>query len=311
MPQAAGGPALHADSIDVSLLNRLPSPSVPVLGRVHSAFRRVVNVLMDDGRLISLCTDDLDDAPWSVRVRLGEWTAWHIAPRDRVTLSTARIAVLASAGEAVAVDLAGVRGWDAVSVPLPSDTNRLEEAATTVNAVIDELGVGGGALDSGDLDPVSTAIAARVRAGIDGIVAGELVADAAAVRSAAVSLIGLGPGLTPAGDDVLTGMLVVAAQPGSSIRLLPREVVAALAADPARTTLLSAVTVREAVKGRVRQSILDLLAGLWHGRLRGTEFGEVLAIGHTSGTDILTGIAAAIDLESRLRRRPEPHSTLA
>ncbi|HKT57590.1 MAG TPA: DUF2877 domain-containing protein, partial [Microbacterium sp.] len=114
--------------------------------------------------------------------------------------------------------------------------------------------------------------------------------------------LGLGEGLTPTGDDILTGLAFLAAQPGMHLAArLPA--IAAAADDRDATTLLGAVTLRHAACGRARQRLHDLVCGIADGDDALVELAvmRIREIGHTSGDDILTGIRLALELESDLR----------
>lgn len=115
------------------------------------------------------------------------------------------------------------------------------------------------------------------------------------------TLVGAGPGLTPSGDDVLCGVLL-------ALRLHPRgsaDLVADLwrAVEPrlTSTTSLSAALLREAADGYAAEPVLRLLERLASFGPAddpapvAEAVGAVLAIGHTSGADLLGGLAGCLD----------------
>ncbi len=138
--------------------------------------------------------------------------------------------------------------------------------------------------------------------------------DMAGVEEAARGLAGLGPGLTPAGDDVLAGFAAVMAL--LSARLsedgVPRshvaEVIAAVARP--RTTMLSGVLLEYAARGEVAEHVGELLLAL---ASPGVESGAVLhaadkllAFGATSGGDMLLGVLLGLramegEMDARLK----------
>ena len=99
----------------------------------------------------------------------------------------------------------------------------------------------------------------------------------------AEGLIGLGPGLTPSGDDYLGGMLVAlracgrAAQAESLWRWLRPRL-------PGRTNAISAAHLAAAAQGEAHEALHAVLAGDDPARLD--------AVGHCSGWDGLAGAAA-------------------
>lgn len=120
--------------------------------------------------------------------------------------------------------------------------------------------------------------------------------DPSAAAAAAGGLVGLGPGLTPAGDDVLAGVL-------AALRLLPE----ALAAPPhpltdtlaaatlhrarERTPALSAALLGHAALGQVPTPAGRLLRALTDNDDLEAAARGLMAVGHTSGRELTYGIA--------------------
>jgi hypothetical protein len=135
-----------------------------------------------------------------------------------------------------------------------------------------------------------------------------LLALAAAIRerhwagthAPARALSGLGPGLTPAGDDLLAGLaLGLRAAKGT----VPTTFEAALtAAVVGRTTDLAAARVRYAAAGHPDEHIHRLLTALLMDKSENSlpdAVRAVLAYGHTSGADALVGLLAGVRLGLR------------
>jgi hypothetical protein len=127
-----------------------------------------------------------------------------------------------------------------------------------------------------------------------------LESDKDAIQANAYALLGLGPGLTPAGDDFLCGLLVGLRVLGSrapqhtnwaaSLCTLLSEMVEREA--PRRTNALSRTLLVQAGRGVAVEPLLDVLCTLGSGApLRGIE--TLLAIGHSSGGDMLAGACFA------------------
>ena len=105
-------------------------------------------------------------------------------------------------------------------------------------------------------------------------------------------LLGLGGGLTPAGDDVLAGMLLtLQAAPVAATEF---DGLACETADLlSGTTSLSACLLRHAAAGRGIRQVVDVVDALTgSGDLEGATV-RLLAVGHTSGTALAHGIVAA------------------
>jgi hypothetical protein len=133
-----------------------------------------------------------------------------------------------------------------------------------------------------------------------------LVSDQRVLAQAAAvdRFLGLGPGLTPAGDDILAGFLVAA----WSFGLVDDKLrTAVLEAAPAGTTDVSAALLRCASRG---ESIPQVSAFLWalsertaSSRRLDDALVKLGHVGHTSGVALAAGIVAAAQVVARNRRR--------
>lgn len=108
-----------------------------------------------------------------------------------------------------------------------------------------------------------------------------------ALANEAEALIGLGPGLTPSGDDYLAGMLVALRVSGRGMQaeglwrwLQPRL--------EARTSALSAAHLTAAAAGEAHEALHAVLGGE-------PDLEALGAVGHTSGWDALAGALAVLD----------------
>jgi hypothetical protein len=107
-----------------------------------------------------------------------------------------------------------------------------------------------------------------------------------ALADEAEQLIGLGPGLTPSGDDYFGGMLVALRLTGRSMQaeglwrwLQPRL--------KERTSAISAAHLAAAAAGEAHEALHEALNG-------SLDFARLDAVGHCSGWDALAGAAAVL-----------------
>ena len=119
---------------------------------------------------------------------------------------------------------------------------------------------------------------------------GEAELGTRAAQGDPAALVGLGPGSTPAGDDLLAASL-------ATLRVLGRHAEAdriRAAVDGRRTTALAAALYGHADRGEVAAPVGALLRALaGHGAVA-PAVTAVLALGHTSGAWILRGVLAAV-----------------
>lgn len=143
-------------------------------------------------------------------------------------------------------------------------------------------------------DPWSPRIAGSCRRLVRALAEGS---GAAAIREA-VELIGIGPGLTPSGDDVLVGLLAGLDAIDHPLRA---EVAAAVgAAAPARTTSVGAATLAHATRGAYTEWLHAVLVALSEASGDGdpvpTAIARAMTYGATSGGDTLVGVFAAMEV---------------
>lgn len=133
--------------------------------------------------------------------------------------------------------------------------------------------------------------------GEDRVDSDRIQASKRAVVAAVEYLMGRGLGLTPSGDDVLTGF-------GTALRYLHGALAPQTAevffravseALTGRTTAVSESYLQAMCDGQANEDYLDVVALLDSGNYAEllSAFDRVLSVGHTSGADSLLGFAAA------------------
>ena len=255
---------MRLGSASLERLSRDPEKT----GRVHSVFDRAINVLWHDGRLLTLHGPGSLAAPFAVALeRLP--TRGSVAP-----------------GMPIGSWNFDLRDAERVALEMPNGPLGFAADALPERA-------GGQALRS----PAG----ARAR---QALARGIAARDARAFADAACALIGLGEGLTPAGDDCVLGALAtvhrlepgwLAAHAGQRDRLSE--------AARSRTTDLARGFLLEALDGRFAEPVLALLTAL-SDESAGDAARRLLAMGASSGADTLCGIRLGCRaLEARMARR--------
>lgn len=276
---------LHALSVDAELLIRF-RPGMPIA--VHSRFRRTTNLLIA-GELVTLAARSVDDAP--ATIRLPGDTCPPLAARDRGRVVEASgdgppRRALRWAG--LTIDLGNATPWNLRPAAWTDAPLGIAELAATLarhrEATTPES-LGGPALGE--------VVSARTDAVLDAL----RFADRRGLDRTVRELVGLGIGLTPSGDDVLVGMAIVLAMPGGPAADDFGMLASAIRQHAVRTNDISRAALLQAANGRGRASVLELLAAVasddpsavW------SAAAPVLAIGHSSGADIATGMLRALE----------------
>lgn len=135
--------------------------------------------------------------------------------------------------------------------------------------------------------------------------------DDAGVRRGTRLLLGAGLGLTPSGDDALCAVLLVLAGAGdpAPIALLGRAVRDRWSA----TTSLSASLLDAAGRGYAVPDVSALVECSLRGDLAGAQaaLASTLAIGHSSGADLVAGLAGSLHVIANTHPRVRLHSMAA
>lgn len=170
----------------------------------------------------------------------------------------------------------------AQDLPAPCDPRRVPE----LTAHLDRLA-----------GPASPRIAAPLAALSEAL----LRAEPAAILDTARALVGLGPGLTPSGDDILCGILLAGrprptgqAQALSYPSACREALVAATTSAADRTPLVSAAMLAHATRGECLPQVFAALEALATGRPLLPALTPLLAVGHHSGADLARGVATAL-----------------
>ncbi|GAA3099625.1 DUF2877 domain-containing protein [Nonomuraea salmonea] len=154
-------------------------------------------------------------------------------------------------------------------------------------------------------------------AGLSGDASVELLADSCAkgwllgAVTAAERLVGLGPGLTPSGDDVLAGLLVAlrhlgrAAGAGRAVWLADWLAATVTYDARTRTTPISATLLHCAARGEASPEVLGVLRGLAGRQALAPALRRLHRLGHTSGSDLAQGVAIGARTVLSLGGRPD------
>ena len=184
-------------------------------------------------------------------------------------------------GEHIWLSMDGAQLWRPTPLPRPStpDVRALKEAA---RGRAPREGLGSLVADQ------HNALSGHAQPALDAL---ERWLVGNALDDEADMLIGLGPGLTPSGDDYLGGMLIALSQLGRETQA--RGLWRWLAPRLPRTSAISGAHLAAAAAGEGHEALHACLQALC---TRGADWAHTLdaldAVGHCSGWDALAGIVA-------------------
>lgn len=294
---------MHLESIStrVSPLFRRPG----LEARVESAFAEAANLVTPHGAALALVSQRIGNGPLNAVVSHAQ--ALALLRRDDVVRGDGQWLHL---GQGWRLDLARAAPWNpqpdygrlarwprVVARNLAWLRQHLPLEAPQASLAARPLASTQGAFGSW---PSVALVQARACALTDGVRQGYEQGDLSRIVAFAGRLAGLGPGLTPAGDDWLAGWLVGlraaaamnGARPPLDLNAVGRAVVGS--ARP-RTSRLSLAFLQAAADGAVAepwQALLAALADAEQTPLRHAA-AEIMRYGATSGSDMLAGFLAA------------------
>ena len=265
-----------------------------VSGTVHSVFAHACNIETASGDLVTLLASTQGNGPRGIKLAHAAALLYaRLSAGQEVLIGQAQLRVPAAA---VAIDFAGARVWSGEIAAV--SPNVCARALRRVRSILCErvflqgfvpLIAGSrpaqSAFDRAFIERLSSTLPALAQATVRH--------DSVEVAGIAAQLVGLGPGLTPSGDDFLTGYLAAlwsrAGTDGGIAALLTR-IDVSLTPLFLRTNAISRQMLRDAVQGRFAEHLLDVISALAHAGDVVHATMRALESGHSSGADTLCGL---------------------
>jgi hypothetical protein len=264
---------------------------------VHSVFERAFNLVAPSASLLGVVQVDGANGPATLVLGPGpDMVAFdqHVEPGAPARVTAGTLTVVGR----LTINLTTAALWSPPPVRLALDIQEIAERIVQVRARAATLAPaeGFGQLLNDAATGRPDLLLLRAGALIDNLSTAIRAKRWDLVQASATGLSGLGPGLTPSGDDVLTGLaLGIRAGLGT----LPEPLAEALhTAVEGRTTDLAVARVRHAVAGRADEAVHRLLSAMVSGPLDDLDpaVRATLAYGHASGADTLVGIDRGLRL---------------
>ncbi|PAE42662.1 DUF2877 domain-containing protein [Bacillus sp. 7884-1] len=268
-------------------------------GFVHSTFNRTFNIkCFENGDLYTIACNRLDNGPNTLIVDIDNMKPMKIEANDRVRVEENLLYI----GDQLTISIDKACKWESVLPTYPCNVEILKRNLMKMKDFINIHGVGGGmkknviTLNLFETE-VSNMLENRTL-----LLLNELLNDR--ISSAlphAVSLLGLGPGLTPSGDDFLTGLFTIFNMKNSPFYPYRSFCEDVLKKAKTLTNDISYMTLKKAAIGKVRESIISLLNALLieNDEDLNLSLNKLLNIGSSSGTDIALGIVFGMEANIR------------
>jgi hypothetical protein len=282
------------------------------VGEVHSTFERAFNVLIS-GELVGIARRDVPNGPFNIIT--------DVEPNDSmqsIVDKGERIKIngdLLSFDKGLTISLNGTGIWrpkhgvkKPISIELVKrNLSLVKGLASWPNEGFGQLVfhvenmISGAPFNDRQLNQISRSGLPNIKSLISAVRSENLEL----VGQSAKNLVGLGPGLSPSGDDLLAGFMAslrwtVKSFNGNADRV--DEINRTIANVSECTTMLGKQLLTRAADGEVNEAVEGLLETILAGQVEDvkTATEKVLAIGETSGVDSIVGIllGSLIGIES-------------
>ncbi|MFS0816855.1 DUF2877 domain-containing protein [Lysinibacillus sp. 1P01SD] len=289
---------IHAISGDGYFLQQIGASGFT--GTVHSVFTHALNIQSEaNGEIFTLATKAMDNAPNTLIIDLDTLGNLHIHQHDRVSVQHDQLLI----EDKVQIAMQTATRWQCQLPIFPTDQTCLKTNVVTVKQFINLHGKSGGMKRSNSSISEFEAETSRLLQQRTSLLREELMNQRFDhFQSYAIDLVGLGPGLTPSGDDFLVGLFAIIHLENSPCNIYKRLCESAINMMKPLTNAISYTTLKKAANGQVRESICLLIYSI----LYGTEadsiqaLRKVLAIGSSSGTDIALGLISGLEANIKL-----------
>lgn len=272
-------------------------------GEIMAVHPHSVYVTDEDNEIYAIVRQPLGNGPLNLVIPA---EPAHLFNGLALGTSLASTGTTLGVGEGIIIGLGGAAVWESTAAALAGDGVLLHRGLAVLCQEISQRAPGESLarllpyLDDEDLPEPFERVAhfPRSHALIGGLAESLSQRDRRRLKVVASSLAGLGPGLTPAGDDFIAGVLLAL----SIVRVRRADQalheIAHLLVETAapRTHEISAAYLRAAYDGLVSERWDPLLAALAaNDAPRITDAAApLLATGHTSGADMLAGFVVGI-----------------
>ncbi len=285
---------LLAKSIASDLIDTLTAKTVE--GIVHSVFDQACNIQLDRNSLVTLISSKLPNYPAAIKLDITEdqklcsivFKAGMKAVTNKDEIKMPEVCI--------SIKLTGAKVWD--SSPLFFRSTVSEEILNKNIEKIRDLTLKYGEMEGIasilDGDKVANHYKDFIINSVKRLTRGISDFDYKEITEASKRLIGLGPGLTPAVDDFLLGILAslyyIGYYFGNHLENLKKIAGFMIYDLPGRTTFISEIMLRSGMKARFSEPIRDLMLAVIHNTSVQDKCINLLSIGETSGSDCAAGI---------------------
>lgn len=270
--------------------NRLKATSVS--GRIHSIFNHTMNIIDDTGTLYTIVDDTLNNGPNCIKVYGIEWSAFYFKKIEKVTFENNQLSI----GNQLIIDYQNPVFYQESPLIYPLMNDYIYYTIQTIKSSSWYSNYEQKNQEKIFTKNVDDLIFEHSKLLVESIKKNEKCEEQKEILE---KFIGLGIGLTPSGDDFLTGLAYVSAlenYPNEKIKKILQSLEQKI---KEKTNLISYQQFKFALVQEVRTEIRESLSSILS--VQSKEFSQdkitnILKIGSTSGFDILRGMLFGLEI---------------
>ena len=288
-------------------------------GQIHSVFENATNIEMEDGFIFALLPEKIPPNPRSVILPENEWAAYHsVVPRvgEEVLLEEKKLEI---PHKEIRIGFGSAKSWDPLPSLMgsPSSINEIRQKVRVLERFLCHNTQNGRAGEpfrerlyhvfenipyTAFSEASSNVFRKRLFHASEELFLRISNNHCEDLSAALDDLIGLGPGLTPSGDDLLTGVMgagiyysLICPAICGEVKKVNSQV--AMRARK-RTTVFGEMMLSDASREELVQPLGQLLQRLLFSKKEGNLLAyarRVTAIGDSSGKDMLAGVILGME----------------
>ncbi|WP_440896370.1 DUF2877 domain-containing protein [Amphibacillus sp. Q70] len=275
------------------------------VGNIHSIFKRVINFQSESNKLYSILKQDLDNGPYSIRLATNDsisFLALDIDKGDPVFLKNNHLEI----ANKLLVNLETGKLWcpKKLAIHLHQYKSVFQKNLNVYHELLQANTPSGGAkyyYEKNHLSRLGKPNVSLVEKELEKRISYFLSCldqEPKILKESVQALIGLGNGLTPSGDDFLTGFITVLNLiDEEKPQTIFRKLMHLLKNMDLSTTDISVMMIKASIEGRTRERLLNFINDLCTTQadvILIDSIEKVFAIGSLSGTDMATGMVTSL-----------------
>jgi len=285
---------LLAKSVASDLNDILTSKTVD--GIVHSVFDQACNIQLDRNSLVTLISSKLPNYPATIKLDVAEdqkLCSFGFKAGMKAIVNKDEIKI---PEVCISIKITGAKVWDSAPLFLKPTISEeaLYENIEKIRELILEYGKTEGIASILNGDEVDNNYKDFIIDSVKKLAKGIKYNDYKMITEASKRLIGLGPGLTPATDDFLLGIMAslyyIGHYFGNYLENLKKIAGFMISDLLGRTTLISEIMLKNGMRARFNEPIRDLMLAITNSTSINDKCMKLLNIGGTSGSDCAAGI---------------------